>query len=414
MDLTTLADLKAWLNISSTTDDDLLARVITSVSGWVERYLNRSLASASYDEFYDGPGGKVLMLRNFPVTAVSLVSVDGVGIPPAPDVISPGWRLVRDSIVLSGFVFNRGLGNVEVAYTAGYAPNCWPLPGLPLPRFLWRPDLTGDYRNVGSAGAALNLTPAPGAPLGSFNQGWVISNPTGDESSVVRTANNIDLTDFGTVYSFIGKARFNTYLILLYGSIVIAFQGPNQPLFFTVFGPTVDNQQYNADFQGTMLLQEGIDYIIIWTYNNGAMHLYINGVEDTINIINIQYGGWPFSTVTNPPFGLWSGDSSAYPDGPAGAGSKILVEAIHKGIAYTPAQAQEITAVLGLPPSLGGVIPELEQAAIELCALSYQGRTRIGESSKALPGGMGTVAYLKDIPPAIMQMLNRYKRVVPM
>jgi len=144
------------------------------------------------------------------------------------------------------------------------------------------------------------------------------------------------------------------------------------------------------------------------------MHLYINGVEDTINIINIQYGGWPFSTVTNPPFGLWSGDSSAYPDGPAGAGSKILVEAIHKGIAYTPAQAQEITAMLGLPPSLGGVIPELEQAAIELCALSYQGRTRIGESSKALPGGMGTVAYLKDIPPAIMQMLNRYKRVVPL
>jgi len=41
------------------------------------------------------------------------------------------------------------------------------------------------------------------------------------------------------------------------------------------------------------------------------------------------------------------------------------------------------------------------------------GATRIGESSKALPGGLGTVAYLKDIPPGIMQVLNRYKRVAP-
>src|SRR5208337_3590843 len=50
----------------------------------------------------------------------------------------------------------------------------WPFPDIDLPLFLWRPDLTGDYLNLGSAGAALDLTPAPGAPLGSFNQGWVI------------------------------------------------------------------------------------------------------------------------------------------------------------------------------------------------------------------------------------------------
>src|SRR5208337_4580637 len=65
----------------------------------------------------------------------------------------------------------------------------WPFPDIALPPFLWYPKLTEDYRNVGSAGAALNLIPAPATmqtwgpfgvpPLGSFNRGWVVNNPTG-------------------------------------------------------------------------------------------------------------------------------------------------------------------------------------------------------------------------------------------
>jgi len=57
--------------------------------------------------------------------------------------------------------------------------------------------------------------------------------------------------------------------------------------------------------------------------------------------------------------------------------------------------------------------PEVAQACIELVALRYRERTRIGEVSRSL-GGAETVAYgQKDMSDAIKTLLQQYRLVAP-
>jgi hypothetical protein len=125
-DLTTLANLKMWVkqmgpNEAAGLDDGILERLITAASAFIQTWLNRQIASQSYTETRDGHGKRVMPLANYPVTAITGVTVDGVAIPPAPDTLSPGYRLVNDQVVLNGYLFPRGFGNVQIHYTAGYA-----------------------------------------------------------------------------------------------------------------------------------------------------------------------------------------------------------------------------------------------------------------------------------------------------
>jgi hypothetical protein len=137
-DLTTLTNAKAWLGINASTDDVLLARLITAVSGFVQRWLNRNIASQSYTEHRDGmgygEGRRVMVLANYPVTAISSLTVDGIAIPASPDNgdLQAGYGFDDGSIWLSassayassfwpnGYQFARGRRNVVVSYTAGY------------------------------------------------------------------------------------------------------------------------------------------------------------------------------------------------------------------------------------------------------------------------------------------------------
>lgn len=54
--------------------DHILTPLVEAASAAIERYCNRSFASAAYDEYYDGDGGDTLMLEHFPVTEVTRVS----------------------------------------------------------------------------------------------------------------------------------------------------------------------------------------------------------------------------------------------------------------------------------------------------------------------------------------------------
>ena len=99
MDLTTLANAKQWLGISSYTDDDLLMRLITAASFFIETYLSRRLGSQDYLEIRNGTGGQVMNFREYPVTAVAWVAVNGVSLPPAPDTVTPGYRFTRTQII---------------------------------------------------------------------------------------------------------------------------------------------------------------------------------------------------------------------------------------------------------------------------------------------------------------------------
>lgn len=112
------------LSITYTTlspQDPMLARLITAASRTIEAYIGRRIASQSYTEVRHGHGGVQMAFANTPVTAVSLVKVDGAAIPLSPDLGHLGYFFSPTMLYLVGCSFTRGAGNVEIAYTAGYA-----------------------------------------------------------------------------------------------------------------------------------------------------------------------------------------------------------------------------------------------------------------------------------------------------
>jgi len=78
--LTTLARTKAFLGIGSDKHDTILIMLVNQASGFIERYLKRSLLSQTYtNEEYDGSGTNTLVLKQFPVTAVASLQVNTSG-----------------------------------------------------------------------------------------------------------------------------------------------------------------------------------------------------------------------------------------------------------------------------------------------------------------------------------------------
>lgn len=123
-DLTTLANVKQYSAISIATDDALLTRMITALSAFVQTWLNRTIAQAAYTDVLNGIGSQRVQFANYPVTAVSSLTIDGQVIPAAPSPRTSFWTgYVFDTtqIMVSGFCFTRGWQNISIAYTAGYA-----------------------------------------------------------------------------------------------------------------------------------------------------------------------------------------------------------------------------------------------------------------------------------------------------
>jgi len=88
-DLTSLANVKAWMNTTGTfgaTDDTTLTRLVTAASGFLARYLGRDVVLTNYSELRDayGPASNSFVFANYPVQQVYAVVVAGVSIPPIP------------------------------------------------------------------------------------------------------------------------------------------------------------------------------------------------------------------------------------------------------------------------------------------------------------------------------------------
>ena len=144
-DLTTLTDVKAWLQTGQSlfpaTDDAMLKRLITAASRYIQTWLNRQIALQDWIEVRDGTGNALgpsevrYQFAAFPVSAVSLVVVDGLTIPPlttsppAPPGIAAvstsatrmGYFFTPTQLVIRGYAVPRKAGCITLQYTAGYA-----------------------------------------------------------------------------------------------------------------------------------------------------------------------------------------------------------------------------------------------------------------------------------------------------
>jgi len=127
-DLVTSAAALTWLGLSG--DDGTVAALISAASTAIQKFIGYQIASATYTQVFNGNGSKRLLLSSRPVTAVSSVTVDTIPVPLSVPP-QPGFLFDNKFVYLSGGgyfgagvivrEFYRGVQNVTVSYTAGYA-----------------------------------------------------------------------------------------------------------------------------------------------------------------------------------------------------------------------------------------------------------------------------------------------------
>lgn len=143
MTIATTAEYKVHANMSAsdTSRDDQIAQALAGAEASMLRYCGvDSFSTATYtDEAYDGRNEPELLLKNWPVTAVSAVKERYGGTTVTLDSTGYVWdsrgRLMREGCgpdfaycdvppIMGGYsigdVWNQGNQNYKVTYTAGY------------------------------------------------------------------------------------------------------------------------------------------------------------------------------------------------------------------------------------------------------------------------------------------------------
>ena len=121
-DLTNLAALKLWdASIASSNADGILSALITATSEDFLRAIERlDLLSANYTEQRIGDGSVRLMVRHWPITAVSTVTVSGTAIPSGYVFVDSSLDPEKNFIAyLTGSYAYTDGAPVSITYTAG-------------------------------------------------------------------------------------------------------------------------------------------------------------------------------------------------------------------------------------------------------------------------------------------------------
>jgi hypothetical protein len=95
--------------------------LLTAVSKQIQNFISYNIAAQSYSVAFNGNGMARRMLPDYPVTAVASVTVDGISIPQANTPTASGFLFDDRGVYLRGYTFSRGVQNVAISYTAGYA-----------------------------------------------------------------------------------------------------------------------------------------------------------------------------------------------------------------------------------------------------------------------------------------------------
>ena len=82
--------------------------------------MTRDILSATYVETLDGNAGDRVVLKQYPITAVSSVVVDGYQLPVSTAYNIPGYQFDDIGVYLIGYLFTRARRNVQISYVAGY------------------------------------------------------------------------------------------------------------------------------------------------------------------------------------------------------------------------------------------------------------------------------------------------------
>lgn len=119
--LITLEDIKKFLTLTSSKDDEELKHLINAVSRHCHTYCNRNFLKATYtEEKYDGRGLGTLNLKNYPIVTITelIPYTDAAALTENTDfVVYPDEGQIK---LLYGGAFDVSLRGISVTYDAGY------------------------------------------------------------------------------------------------------------------------------------------------------------------------------------------------------------------------------------------------------------------------------------------------------
>jgi hypothetical protein len=117
------ADLAAYLRVSPTgAEEALLNTIAGALNDYFLNECGRVIESASVTETRDGNDKAQMKLRESPVTAITSLTIDGQAIPARSSVTGSGYVFTSSGLVkLVGYTLSRGVQNIVIVYTAGYA-----------------------------------------------------------------------------------------------------------------------------------------------------------------------------------------------------------------------------------------------------------------------------------------------------
>lgn len=134
-DLTTVAQVAAYVGSANMSDDEKLQvqRCITSASNyWLWKTGKKAVDGVSpfvmpveIDEWYDGPGGQRLFVRNTPLVSISVLQINGVSVTASTAFGVNGWLIdsSKKSITLRGgqrFTYTGQGANVRLVSMSGF------------------------------------------------------------------------------------------------------------------------------------------------------------------------------------------------------------------------------------------------------------------------------------------------------
>lgn len=140
MALTTVANVKTKLGISSSTHDTVLTSLVAQVDAMISKWLGRNIEEAEYTEYPDGYSSKRIRLKQQPAVEIESVRVDALRLFTASSTLLvadvdyklvngmlyrlngvwPSTRENRWGLLADAQVPSNGL--IQVVYTAGYDP----------------------------------------------------------------------------------------------------------------------------------------------------------------------------------------------------------------------------------------------------------------------------------------------------
>ena len=123
-DLITLARAKQDIQaITDSSQDALLATLITALSDAVEKYCRRRFVSTARDELYNGTGDRRLLLREYPVQSVQSVRYRPVTVLKVQNVNTALNQRATVAVTSTGLVLTTVASGVSATQTLTFAGN---------------------------------------------------------------------------------------------------------------------------------------------------------------------------------------------------------------------------------------------------------------------------------------------------